>query len=139
MRAKRRGRLSLGLIEGLLSGGARRSEARVPEDAGEERARRHEVAEDAEQQVEQARAPREEPPRQVREAAVADDDLQRARHPLLVARRQAPSAIVAGQRPRRYIAAAERLHRGLHGQLGAPETVEDPLARERIEEAGRVT
>src|SRR5437867_3269733 len=78
----------------------------------------------------------EEPGRQVGEPTMGDQNLDDMRHPLLVTRRQAPGAVVGGERPRRHVAPAERVHGGLGGQRGAPEAVEDPFARERIEEAG---
>src|SRR5207245_5751482 len=99
---------------------------------------RHEVAEDTEQEVEQARAAREKSRGQVGKTTVADDDLEGVRDALLVARRQTPRAVVASQGARRHVAAAERLHGSVGGHFGAPEAVEDPLTRERIEEAGGV-
>src|SRR6516225_5367817 len=119
MRAYRRGRLSLGLIGGLLVGAAGWSETRARERAAHESARRNEIAENAEQHIEQTGPARQSARRQVGDAAVTDHELEHASHALLVACREPALVIVARQRACGDVAPPERLHRRLHGELCA--------------------
>src|SRR5439155_26982133 len=102
--------------------------------AGQERARRNEVADHAEEDVQEARPEREDAGREVRETATSDHELERARHARLAAEGQAPGAVVRGEGLPRAVALPERPDCRFHRELGATERGVDSLARERVEE-----
>src|SRR5206468_8964615 len=95
---------------------------------------RDEVADHPEEDIQKARSLREDMGGEVRETAVRDDELERARHPCLAAEGQAPGAAIGGEGLPRTVAAAERSDRRLHRELGAAERGVDPLAREWVDE-----